>query len=128
MAETVTSGSGSSTAQQRVERSLDDLLKDRMARRHSGKGATPQVALGERLASLTRFLTDTLDGPFEVTDLRRMSGGGANEQATCQAGGKQFGQHPWASFPRNSARVYRTMRPRHFMPRRFGSVAQGHGV
>jgi aminoglycoside phosphotransferase (APT) family kinase protein len=62
-----------------VERSLDLLLKDRLRRRHEGARALPQASPEQRLAELERFVAENVDGPFELSELRRMSGGGANE-------------------------------------------------
>lgn len=63
----------------RIEASLDALLLERSRRRQSPKSVEGLISIEERMASLNAFLATQLDEPFKVSNLRRMSGGGANE-------------------------------------------------
>jgi len=66
-------------SQRRVERSLDELLRKRLARRNNGSALRRQSGLDEIYTRLETFLSRHSKEKFVIRDLRRMSGGGANE-------------------------------------------------
>ncbi|MGB8416933.1 phosphotransferase family protein [Paraburkholderia sp.] len=69
----------SADAPRRIERSLEELLCERLRRRESGAAAPGQASIEEIQAQLEKFLSINIEGPFAVQSLKRMSGGGANE-------------------------------------------------
>lgn len=63
----------------RVERSLDNLLRNRLDRRARGTVAPSSSSLQNIHARLEAFLSKHLVETFVIRDFRRMSGGGSNE-------------------------------------------------
>lgn len=62
-----------------MEHSLSELLDDRLRKRARGSALSiRQVSLDEVYKQLGSFLSRQITGAFEVTGLKRMSGGGAN--------------------------------------------------
>ncbi|GAB3688333.1 phosphotransferase family protein [Saccharopolyspora tripterygii] len=66
------------TADHPVERNLARRFDEKLRRRSGGVHREPQ-SLAQTRERLERFLSARVDGPFEVEDFSRLSGGGANE-------------------------------------------------